>query len=292
METNLEYYKVFYYVAKSGSISKAAQELCISQPAVSQAVKQLEKYLGCTLFVRTSKGAVLTKEGQVLFSYVERGYEYIIMGEKKINEITNLESGEIRIGASDMTLQFYLLPYLSKFHEMYSNIKISVTNAPTPETISHLESGRIDFGVVTEPFAQADIIKKNVRQVEDVFIGGPMFEHLKSKTHTYDILSELPIICLEHNTSSRKYIDSFLSDNKVELTPEFELATSDIIVQFVMKNLGIGIVVKDFADQYIEENKLFELKFKKPIPKRNMCIITTEKVPLSNAAKKLLDLMI
>lgn len=292
MVTNLEYYKVFYYVAKYGSISKAAQELCISQPAVSQAVKQLEKYLECTLFVRTSKGAILSKEGQVLFSYVERGYEYIVMGEKKINEITNLDSGEIRIGASDMTLQFYLLPYLSKFHEKYSNIKISVTNAPTPETISHLESGRIDFGVVTEPFDQNEFVKKNVREIEDVFIAGPMFESLRGKILTYDILADLPIICLEHNTSSRKYIDSFLNENKVELTPEFELATSDIIVQFVMKNMGVGIVVKDFAKQYLDDNKLFELQFKDPIPKRNMCIITTEKVPLSNAAKKLLDLMI
>ena len=116
MNISMEYYKIFYNVAKQGSVTKAAKELCLSQPAVSQAVKALEDSLGTVLFVRKSKGVELTTEGSMLYEYVKRGYEQIKLGEEKIKQMLNLDVGEIRIGASDMTLQFYLLPYLEKFH--------------------------------------------------------------------------------------------------------------------------------------------------------------------------------
>lgn len=96
--------------------------------------------------MRTSKGVRLTAEGEVLYSYVKRGYETILLGEKKFLEMQDLESGEICIGASDMTLQFFLLEYLERFHERYPKIKVTVTNATTPETLRHLQDGRIDFG--------------------------------------------------------------------------------------------------------------------------------------------------
>ena len=149
MDINLEYYKIFYYVGKIGSISGAAESLCISQPAVSQAVKQLEKALGISLFVRRAKGVELTVEGKVLYSYVKQGYEYIKLGERQLMQMIDMENGEVRIGASDMTLRYFLLNHLENFHEKYPNIKVSVTNAPTPETLKYLMEGKIDFGVVS-----------------------------------------------------------------------------------------------------------------------------------------------
>ena len=136
MDINLEYYKIFYYVGKQKSITLAAEELAISQPAVSQAVRHLEEALGSPLFVRTSKGVRLTTEGEVLYSYIKRGYETIRLGEKKFLEMLDLEEGELCIGASDMTLQFYLLEYLEHFHEKYPKIRVTVKNAPTPETLN------------------------------------------------------------------------------------------------------------------------------------------------------------
>ena len=157
---SLEVYRVFYTVAKCRSITLAANELAISQPAVSQSVKQLEESLETKLFTRTSKGVRLTAEGELLYSYVSKGYEQIVLGEQKLMEMKNLELGEIRIGASDMTLQFFLLPYLEQFHERFPNIKVKVTNAPTPETLSNLEEGRIDFGVVSTPFRRRIQLRK------------------------------------------------------------------------------------------------------------------------------------
>ena len=292
MTGNLEYYKVFYYTAKCGSVTKAAAELAISQPAVSQALKQLERTLSVELFYRASKGVRLTAEGELLFSYVEKGYEQIELGVLKIRQMQNMELGEIRIGASDMTLQFYLLPYLEKFHERYPDIKVFVTNASTPQTLDSLNSGKIDFGVVSTPLVEAgDVEVIPVREIEDVFVAGRKFTSYKNKTLDFQELENIPLICLEKNTSTRTYMDDFLKKNDVHVQPEFELATSDMIVQFVRRNLGVGCVVKDFAKEYVESGLLFELRFNKMIPKRQFCVVRNTKVPTHTAAKKLLQIM-
>ena len=292
MVANLEYFKVFYYTAKLGSVTGAANELSISQPAVSQSLKQLERILEVPLFRRASKGIRLTGEGQLLYAYVEKGYEQIEQGVEKVRQMRNLDLGEVHIGASDMTLRFYLLPYLEEFHERYPGIKVTVRNAPTPGTLKLLREGKIDFGVVSTPFEQGgDICAEAVREIEDVFVAGRRFISYKNKMLDFQELERLPMIFLERNTSTRNYMDTYLERNGVSLRPEFELANSDMIVQFALRNLGIGCVVRDFAMQDLESGKLFELMFNKMIPKRQFCVVTSNKAPYSVAAGKLLDII-
>lgn len=292
MNINLEYYKIFYYVATELSITGAAKKLCISQPAVSQAIKQLEQELGTELFTRRAKGVSLTRAGTLLYSYVGKGYETILAGEEQLAKMMNLEYGEVRIGASDMTLQFYLLPFLERFHQLYPEIKVTVTNAPTPQTIDHLCQGRIDFGVVTRPLevdTQFDVFC--VRKIQDVFVAGDKFRNLQGEKLDYNKLTELPLICLESNTSTRKYVDNFLSGMQVEVIPEFELATSDMIVQFALRNLGIGCVVEDFAKKQLNSGELFRLEFNESIPERDMCLIVDKRATMSIAAFRLKELL-
>lgn len=289
---NLDYYRIFYYVAKNGSVTAAAKELCISQPAVSQTLKLLEESLSTSLFVRTQKGVKLTKEGEVLYSYVKRGYETMLQGESMVYKMRNLDYGEIRIGASDMTLQYYLLPYLERFHEKFPKIKVIVTNGPTPETLDYLKEGKIDFGVVSEPLLDYKELEiKKVKEIQDVFVAGSRFLQYKDKEFSLKELEHQPIICLEQNTSTRTYINNFLNKNDVVLTPEFELATSDMIVQFALRNLGIGLVVRAFASEYIDCGELFELKLNPPIPKRHFCIVKDNKQNISSAAMSLLKMI-
>lgn len=293
MTVNLEYYKMFYYVAKLKSITLAAEELFVSQPAVSQAIKQLEASIGGSLFFRTSKGVSLTPEGEVLYKYVSRGYEYIVLGESKFKELFALETGEIRIGASDMTLQFYLLNYLERFHKLYPKVKVKVTNLPTPETLEYLQSGKIDFGAVSEPVNEYKGLKVlPVSDIQDVFIANDKFSELKDRIIDLKELQDYPIICLESNTSARRYVDDFLKENGTALNPEFELATSDLIVQFSKRSLGIGCVVRNFAEKLIADGEMFELNLRTPIPKRRICIVTQDKIPISPAGKRLLNLLI
>ena len=293
MQGNLESYKVFYYVAKYGGITAASEKLCISQPAVSQSIKQMEHYLKVSLFVRTPKGTRLTAEGEILYQYVKDGYETILKGEGKLREMIDLEDGEIRIGASDMTLRYYLLPYLETFHEQHPKIKVSVTNGPTPETLSYLKEGTIDFGVVTEPIQKtSDYQLYPVREIEDIFVAGSKFFELKDQVLPYKQLEQMPVICLESDTSTRTYVNRWLSNHQVKLTPEIELATSDMIIQFAQRNFGIGCVVKDFAKEALEKEELFELQFKQKIPKRHIYLVSRKYHSVSKAAEKLLNLMI
>lgn len=292
MNISLEYYKVFYHVAKYGNITLAAKELFISQPAVSQIIKQLETTLGSKVFYRTSKGVMLTPEGKVLYSYISQAYDFIKLGEKKFIELLDLEGGEIRIGASDMTLHFYLLPYLEKFHKLYPKIKVKVTNGPTPVTIDFLHSGKIDFGIVSSPINDSNNLTiKPVCKIEDIFIASDKYKIYKNEILEFSQLETLPIICLEENTSSRRYVDEFLKLMDVTLSPEFELSTSDLIVQFAARDLGIGCVVRNFAEKNLADGSLFELKFKTSIPPRNICVINSDRTPISPAANKLLDML-
>ena len=311
MVENLEYFKVFYYTAKLGSVTGAAGELSISQPAVSQSLKALERSLGVPLFQRASKGVRLTGEGQLLYSYVEKGYEQISLGVEKVKQLLNLELGQVHIGASDMALRFYLLPFLEEFHERHPGIKVIVANAPTPETLQLLRAGKIDFGVVSTPFEQDPGIRmEQVREIEDMFVAGRRFLPYKNKMLDFQELEHLPMIFLEGCTSTRRFLDEYLLGNGVVLyaakqagcclqayfvksvfQPEFELATSDMIVQFALRNLGVGCVVRDFAIQDLDSGLLFELRFNKMIPKRQLCVVTSKKAVLPTAAARLLEIM-
>lgn len=292
MVANWEYYKVFYHVAKTGSFTVSAKELSVSQSAVSQSVKQLETLLSTSLFRRMAKGVQLTAEGELLFSFIEKGYEQIEMGEKKLSQMLNLELGEIRIGASDMTLRFYLLPFLEKFHESFPEIKVTVTNAPTPETLRFLKEGKIDFGVVSTPFEEEDgFTSVKVKEIHDTFVAGRKFISYKNKTLDFKELEKLPLIFLEGTTSTRRYMDCFLQENHVRVNPEFELATSDMVVQFAMRSLGVGCVVRDFAKEALDSGLLFELRFNKMIPKRHFCVVTDRTGSLSTAAQRLVEIL-
>jgi len=293
MLNNLEYYKNFYYVGTCKSFTSAAEQLCISQPAISQSIRQLENKLNCKLFVRNSKGVSLTNEGEVLYQCVKEGMEAFEKGEALLQKYKDFDSGEIRIGASDMTLQFFLLPYLEQFHEEYPNIKIKVTNAPTPETLENLATGKIDFGVVSSPFPIKDpFVVEEVMEIQDTFVVGSQMKELAEKEASLELLEQVPVICLEPNSSTRQYLDSFLLEHGVTLVPEFELATSDMIVQFALRNLGIGCVMKEFARSEIEKGELFEINFKQSIPPRHFSVVYNNGGMISLVSKKMLEMIL
>ncbi len=288
----MDAYKVFYVVVKSGSISAAADSLFISQPAVSQTIKHLEEGLGVNLFYRTPKGVRLTAEGETLFQHISQAYEIILSAESIFQNIQDLEGGEIRIGASDMTLQFYLLPYLEKFHKMYPKVKISVTNGPTPETMKALRAGLIDFGVVSSPaYSDKWMNVEEVGTLQDCFVASSVFKQLRDRVVPLEELTHYPLIMLEKNTSTRRFADQFFADQGVTFYPEFELGTSELIVQFAKRSMGIGYVVEDFAKKDLRDGALFRIQTDKEPPQRKYCLITPAKIPVPAAGKALLNLL-
>ena len=190
-----------------------------------------------------------------------------------------------------MTLRFFLLPYLERFHELCPKIRIVVSNAPTPETLASLRNGKIDFGVVSTPFDGEGLYWEKVQEIEDIFVAGRRFIQYKNRMLDLKELESLPLILLEKNTSTRSYMDRFLLENRVQVAPEFELATSDMIVQFALRSLGVGNVVRSFAEQELADGTLFELRFNKMIPKRHFCVVTADREQPSAAAKRMLELI-
>lgn len=270
MNISYDWYRIFCAAAEHGSITVAAEKLFISQPAVSQTVRQLEDALGCTLFLRTPKGVKLTAEGELLYKYASEGVEQFAEGERRLAAMLRLDAGEIRIGASDMTLEFCLLPYLELFHGKYPNVKIAITNNPTPQTLELLGRGKIDFAAVSEPFDGADFETHKLREIRDIFICGAGCD-TPDGVSIAEIKDDL--ILLDSNTSTRTFIDGEFRKRGLCARPKFELATSPQIVGFAARNMGIGCVVADFARREIDSGKIMEIKVSEPLPPRNICVL-------------------
>lgn len=294
MIANMDWYRVFYFTAKAGSLSKAAELLFITQPAVSHSIKQLEAKLGGALFFRTSKGVKLTAEGEVLFKYVEQAYRFVETAEKKIAEMHLLLAGELRVGASDTLCKHFLLPHLSDFHQAYPQVNIQVTNRTTRETVALLKEGQIDLGIVNLPLPSRDD-QLNVQEsipLQDGFVAGERYKHLADKPVPLGHFRELPLIMLEQNSASRQYVDRFFLEHGILLRPEIELGSVDLLIDFARSGFGIACIIDNFIDTPARGGSaLYRIVPEEPIPSRKIGLITLKDVPISPAAKQLIALL-
>jgi len=292
MELNLEWYRVFYWTAELGSVTNAAKHLHITQPAVSHTIKQLESSLGNPLFFRTPKGVKLTAEGTVLFRYIEQAMGLVQAGEKKMAEMRQLHYGEVTIGASDTLCKLYLLPFLEKFHLQYPDIKISVNNRTTPETITLLKSGAIDFGVVHLPINERDLVVVPSMDLQDILVGGSQYAHVQESPMSFEQLQHYPLLLLEQGGSTRAYLDQYAVSQGILLKPEFELGSVDLLIKFAQSGFGLTFVGRQYIQDELEAGKLVEIPLDKPIPPRQVGIAMLQDVPLSTAAQALLDYLL
>ena len=288
---NLEFYKTFYYVAKYENISKAAEHLYITQPAVSRAIKQLEDELGCALFLRTPKGVRLTQEGEILYTHLHQAFNFIETAEKKIDSVKNVQSGEIRVGVSDTLCKYYLVPYLKLFNTLYPAIKVHVTCPNTPGIISLLKQGSIDLGIINMPYTDDRLNYKSLLEVQDCFVAGQKFKHLSYKLQPLNEIVKYPMLLLEQSSNSRQYIDQYFLAHSTLVKPAFELGNMDLLVHFAKFDFGIACVIKNFVEDDIQQGALYEIKPIEKIPPRTIGVAWLKDMPLSAAAIKLIDIL-
>ncbi|SFJ44622.1 DNA-binding transcriptional regulator, LysR family [Paenibacillus sp. UNC496MF] len=291
MELNLERYRVFYWTAKLGSLTKAADKLHITQPAVSHTLKQLEGVLGGQLFFRTTKGVTLTAEGEVLFNFVEQAMHYIEIGEKKIAEMQELSYGEISIGASDTLCKHFLLPHLEQFHKQYPEIKIRVTNRTTPETISLLKEGKIDFGVVNLPAFDLKIDFRISSTLQDCLVGNQEYAVLAENPLPLEDLHQYPLLLLEGG-NTRNFLDEYAASSGITLKPELELGSLDLLTQFAQSGFGLTFIAREYISDELSTGKLIEIPLIPSIPKRHIGFATLKAVPLSAASRRFLEFLL
>jgi LysR family cyn operon transcriptional activator len=288
---NLELYRTFYAIAQSGSISKASEELYITQPAVSRSLRQLEDSLECALFFRTSKGVKPTPEGEILLQYIEQAFNFILLGEKKINEVKNLESGEIRIGVSDTLCKYYLVPYLKLFNTLFPAIKIKAISPTTPVIIEWLKAGKIDFGIVNLPFSDPQIELKQIMEVQDCLVAGEKYKQLGYRRQPLAEITRYPLLLLEKSSNSRRYIDAYFHQHGLTAAPDYELGNFDLLIHFAKHDFGIACVIRNFIQEDLEKGNLYEIRPVEKIPPRHIGVARLKEVPLSAAAKQLINLL-
>lgn len=206
---NTELCRTFYFAAKSGSISKAAEQLYITQPAVSRAIRQLEEDMHCTLFYRTPKGVKLTQEGEILFQHAQQAFNFFDAAEKRIRDVNSLLSGEIRIGASDTICKHFLVPYLKLYNTLHPGIKIHVICPTTYGIVELLKAGSIDFGLVNMPLTDDRLVFSDIMAVQDCFVVGDKLRHLSFKFQSLSDIVKHPLLLLERSSNSRAYIDAY-----------------------------------------------------------------------------------
>lgn len=285
----MELYRTFYIVAKNSSISKASEQLYITQPAVSRSIRQLEEALGCQLFVRTSKGVKLTQEGEILSNYVEQAFSFITLGERKVSDVRNLLSGEIRIGASDTICKHYLIPYLKLFNTLHPQIRIHVICPTTPAIIGLLKTGKIDIGIINMPYEDDNLNSKNIMEIQDCFITGHKYRHMTNKMLPVKEIVQNPLLLLEKSSNSRKFIDRYFKEHDISVIPDFELGNMDLLINFVKFDFGIACVIRNFVEEDIESGKLFEVRPIEKIPPRNLGVVWLKDSPLSKASEELIS---
>lgn len=286
---DLNLISVFYHVGKLESISNAAKELYISQPAVSQNIKQLEEQVGLKLIVRQSKGIKLTSDGRILHSICENIHADIDVLNNTITDLKNLDNGVLRIGASDTICKYYLIEKLKQFEVKFPNIRYRVTNCTTNESIKLLKDSKVDIAFIHAPIKNTDLLLTNCMELNDCFICSKDFDDSKI-TSIYD-LPNYRILLLEKDSYSRLLLDQCLKKYNVFLKPKFELASLDLLIEFAKNNMGIICVAEEYVKKELSTGELKKINISEPLDKRNIALVTNDKNYLSSAAKRFIDIL-
>ena len=284
-----EQYRVFFQVAESGSISRAAKVLFVSQPAVTKSIKTLEKELDVILFHRDSKGVTLTREGEVLYQYVKEAFDQLGQGEKMIRQLKDGSIGTVKIGISNILCKYYFMPYLRKFHESYPNLKIEIVNRTSPETLELLEQEKIDCAIISEIGDKNLYEYHHLLEIQDIFVAKEKPPTEKMAIHD---LEKYPLLLLEKKNSTRRSIDEYFLENHKAFHADIEISSMEFLVEFAKIGLGVAAVIGDFVQKEIEETSLYHWNIQPPMPKRSIGLLHKKGNPLSIASRTFIDFML
>ena len=277
MNIDFELYRIFYTVANNKNITKASEELNISQPAISKSIKNLEEQLGGQLFVRTKRGVILTDEGKEFYNYIKQAIEYISNAENKFTELINLETGCVKIGISTTLTKEFLLPYLEEFHRLYPKIDIQIMTNISSELFPKLRNGLIEIIILNlnEKKYGNDIHITKCKKITDCFVVNKTYSDLINNEISIKELNKYPLILQSKGSNTREFIDNFAKENNIILKPNIELASYFLVVEFAKIGLGIGYVTKDYVKKELKNKELYEIKLKEKIPSRYIGIATS-----------------
>ena len=288
MDIIYELYKVFYYVALSLSFSEASKHLFISQSAVSQSIKTLERKLDQKLFIRSTKRVQLTPEGEILLRHIEPAMNLIQRGEAQLTDAAKT-GGQIRIGASDTICRYFLVPYLERFHKEFPHVHIKVLNQTSIRCVELLETGQVDLIVVNYPNSYLSNVSsiKKIRTFRDIFIANQAFSELKDRKLSFKELSQYPILMLDRKSTTSEFLHRLFLQHQLDLVPEVELSSNDLLIDLARIGLGIAFI-PDYCLKEVSSD-LFEVKTQETLPERELVVAYSEQIPVSKATQAFLN---
>ena len=269
---NWDLYKIFYTVAECSSFSKAAEKLFITQPSISYSIKQLEESLGTKLFYRVPSGAKLTPDGVELLDYVKKSYSIILSGERNLKESKDLKHGKVSVGVQSHIGEFFLFPFIEKFHKKYKNIEINIISRNTDEMINLMDKNLVDFMIDTSPINTIynNITIKPLLELENCFISS---KDLKDEVHSLKDLEGKNLILPVIRSTPRKELIKCCEQYGVTLNPFMTIETTEMLVQAIKKDMGIGYVLKAAVKNDLKKQNLYEVKVKEKLPTIGLNIV-------------------
>ncbi len=290
MDINFELYKVFYQVASTLSFSEASKKLYISQSAVSQSIKTLERKLEQPLFIRSTKKVRLTPAGETLLKHVEPAVNLLQKGETQLLDANALGLGQLHIGASDTICRYFLIPYLKAFHVQFPDVPIKVTNATSPGCVELLSQGKVDLIITNYPNARMNdaYIHKTVAGFRDVFIANRACMDVPQGELSFAQLAKYPILMLDRKSATSEFLHHLFLQHQLELIPEVELNSNDFLIDLARIGLGSAFV-PDYC--LSEDDELQILKTREAIPGRQLVAAINPSLPLSPSASEFLKLL-
>lgn len=291
MDINYELYKVFYYVASSLSFSEASKKLFISQSAVSQSIKTLERKLEQPLFIRSTKKVQLTPAGQMLLKHIEPAMNLIRRGESQLLDSQSLGLGQLHIGASDTICRYLLVPYLKQFHKKFPKVPIKVTNATSLACVDLLEQGKVDMIFTNFPNTRLNqsYIQKTIWEFHDVFVANPAYFSLKQQELSLAEIKDYPILMLDRICTTSEFLHNLFLQHQLELVPEVEISSNDLLIDLARIGLGIAFV-PDYC-LMPDSRDLFILKVKETMPSRQIVASVNPSLPQSASTAEFLNLL-
>lgn len=288
MLSNIDRYKSFYYTASLHSFSSAAKKLYISQSAVSQSVKKIEEELGARLFVRSSNNLKLTKEGEILYSYISRSLQEMAAGEKVVKNFADTKRKHLRLGATETAIRFYLPDAIKQIKTFDPDLTISLEGATTDDLCQLLSDQKIDAAWLISPMINDYAFDlKKIADIQDYPVVSKRFfeQHISPLLKVRKSLSllditALPVITVSQRNSFRTVLDSYFLENGSILTPDYTVQTTSLMLPIIEADLGIGFLPANYLNA---DNNLFSVPLKKLPPKRQLFLATRANEPLPEA---------
>lgn len=290
MNTDYNLYKIFLYLFEEKSISKTANRLYVSQPAISYSLKELENQLGYTLFYRNSKGIEPTLEAKELYNYISTAFNILNDAEEHIKNLNNLNIGCIRIGTPSHIGIFYLSSYIADFRKIYPGIKFDIICKSTSDMVEMLETRKLDIVIDTLPInSKKDVTKVTLAKLYNCFAYNKNIFKDVNISKAED-LKNYPLILPSATASIRLKLDEYMESQNTKLNPVLESWTTEMMLEMVRKGVGIGYFIKNVIDTQNDKENFGVVTFDKDLPAVDVCCVYINDF-LTTATRKFVELL-